>query len=86
MKFVTTTLSVSKSGPVDAAGSVDVEFCNQGADDCLINSRLVPSGGTWSITGFPGEENTTIYTINFLTESNPLVVITRRVCLPNSKK
>lgn len=83
MKFKTITLSVTKSGPVDAAGSVDVEFQNQGSDDCLINSRLVIAGSTWSISGFPGEENTTIYAVNFLTTNNPLLVITRRIYIPS---
>lgn len=78
MNFKTETRIYNTGDNVDAARAVDVEFFNAGLSIAMVNNRIIPAGESYSINGFPGEQNTTNYKLTFAGNSG-IMCVTRRV-------
>lgn len=46
-----------------------VDFFNQGSNDVEINGRLLEPGVGFSVIGFPGDIDVTLYEINFAADN-----------------
>ena len=53
----------------------DVILFNNGADNVNINGFILPPGSSITDTCFGNELNNTIYTFNFITATNPRLII-----------
>jgi hypothetical protein len=53
----------------------DVILFNNGADNVNINGFILPPGSSITDTCFGNELNNTIYTFNFITSTNPRLII-----------